>query len=88
MINHIKLAIIEEWNKNKHGESPDNIELEGKWLCLMTLSDNEYNNYEYPSLVPGMVVAKVNTYNLYFGPGTDNYYALADPVEVMRRASS
>ncbi len=58
MINHIKLAIIEEWNKNKHGESPDNIELEGKWLCLMTLSDNEYNNYEYPSLVPGMVVAK------------------------------
>ena len=35
-----------------------------------------------------MVVAKVNIYNLHFGPDEDNYYALADPVEVMRRASS
>jgi hypothetical protein len=85
MINHIKLAIIEEWNKNKHGESPDNIELEGKWLCLMTLSDNEYNNYEYPDLKPGMAVAKVNSYNLRFGPKEEDYYALANPVEVMRR---
>jgi hypothetical protein len=50
----------------------------------MKLSDDEYNNRDYPSLGPGMVVAKVNTYNLYFGPGTDNYYALANPVEVMR----
>lgn len=88
MIDHIELAIIEEWSKNKHGEAPENIELAGKWLCLMTLSDNEYNNYEYPSLVPGMVVAKVNTYNLYFGPKEEDYYALANPVEVMRRPVS
>ena len=52
------------------------------------LSDDEYNNRDYPSLGTGMVVAKVNIYNLHFGPDEDNYYALADPVEVMRRASS
>ncbi len=88
MIEQLELAIIEEWNKNKHGEAPENIDLEGKWLCLMKLSDDEYNNRDYPSLCTGMVVAKVNIYNLHFGPDEDNYYALADPVEVMRRASS
>ena len=88
MIDHIELAIIEEWSKNKHGEAPENIELAGKWLCLMKLSNEEYNNYEYPALVTGMAVAKVNIYNLRFGPKEEDYYALANPVEVMRRPVS
>ncbi len=41
MIDQLELAIIEEWNKNKHGEAHENIDLEGKWLCLMKLSDEE-----------------------------------------------
>ena len=28
MIDQLELAIIEEWNKNKHGEAPENIKLE------------------------------------------------------------
>ena len=85
MIKHINLAIIEEWSKNKHGEAPENIDLDGKWLCLMKISNEAYNNYDYPDLKPGMVVAKVDTYNLHFGPNDEDYYALANPIEIMRR---
>ena len=88
MIDQLELEIIEEWNKNKHGEAPENIDLEGKWLCLMKLSDDEYNNHDYPSLGTGMAVAKVNIYNLWFGPREEDYYALAHPVEVMSRPVS